>query len=570
MTESSTLLEVKNLMVSFPGGEGKDHVAVNRLHFELAPGECLGLVGESGSGKSLTALSLMQLLPSAARLGDGSSIRWRGQELVGLPKEKLRAIRGAQMGMVFQEPLSALNPVFTCGEQVAEVLRLHRGMNQAAARTEVLQWFERVRLPDVERIYRSFPHQLSGGQRQRVMIAMALCADPQLFIADEPTTALDVTVQRSILDLIAELREATGVAVLFISHDLGVIKQIADRVMVMQDGYVVESGSVNEVFSNPQHPYTQGLLACRPPLDFRLSRLPVIADFTEGEQAPGPVLETFRESPATYQVRQEALRAQPPILQVRELSVAFVTKRSWWGRPRQTVQAVREVSFDLFPGERLGLVGESGCGKTTLGRTIVRLQEASGGRVEYQQVDLTRLEENDLLPLRPQLQMVFQDPFSSLNPRMSIGEALLEPLRIHQRGQNEKERRAMVERMLERVGLLPEHFDRLPAAFSGGQRQRIGLARAMLLAPEVLICDESVSALDVSVQAQVLNLIRDLQEEMGCAVLFISHDLSVVKFMCDRVLVMQAGSIVEDGPVEEVFRAPKHPYTQTLLAAIPR
>ncbi len=564
------LLEVKNLRFSF--GEGDDQLlAIDDVSFSLTAGESLGIVGESGSGKSLTALSLIRLCPDAGRFDSGRII-WEGSDLLSLAERDVRQIRGKRISMIFQEPLSSLNPVLRCGEQVVEALRLHLGLTKEKAAERAKHWFERVQLRDPDRIFRSYPHELSGGQRQRVMIAMALCTSPDLLIADEPTTALDVTVQRSILDLLNDLRKELGTTLIFISHDLAVIRQIADRVLVMQSGKIIEEGMVDAVFSKPKHPYTTGLLLCRPPLDNRLRRLPTVGDSLERDEDLDLVtfINQFAESAGEYEERSSLLEQRPVLLKAEGLSVWFSNEKNWLGRARSYVKAVDDVSFSLRQGERLGIVGESGSGKTTLGRAILRLSEARAGQIIFEGENILELSEQEFRGFRPQMQMVFQDPFSSLNPRMTIGNALMEPLSIFEPEQSTIERKEKVVAYLEKVGMQADHFDRYPHEFSGGQRQRIGLARAILLQPKLLICDESVSALDVSVQAQVLNLIRDLQEEYLFSVIFISHDLSVIKFIADRVLVMKEGKVVERGGVEELFANPKETYTKELLAAIPR
>ncbi|MEZ4987525.1 MAG: ABC transporter ATP-binding protein [Saprospiraceae bacterium] len=560
------LVRFEDWTISFPSPEGR-FLAVESLNGVIFPGESVGIVGESGSGKTLTALSVMQLLPMTAQ--SEGKVLWDGAtDLKTAAAPALRALRGKEVGMVFQEPLSSLNPVMKCGEQVAEVLRTHLGLDRRGARAATLEWFEKVQLTDVERIYNAWPHQLSGGQRQRVMIAMALCAKPRLLVADEPTTALDVTVQQAILELLAQLRAELGIAILFISHDLGVVRKICDRVWVMQHGKVVEHGKVAQVFLQPQHPYTKGLLACRPSVQTRQQRLLTVADFvsqTEESKLPASESEIREEA---VQARQATLANQPILLQAEYLRVVYATQRNWLGKVVATVNGLDDVSLYLRKGETLGVVGESGSGKTTLGKALLRLLPLQSGIIHFQGTDLAALSEKQLLPLRPRIQMVFQDPFSTLNPRMTIGEWLTEPLYVHFPEWTTATVKERVAGMLNRVGMDASALARYPKDFSGGQRQRIGIAAALLLAPEVLICDESVSALDVSVQAQVLNLLRDLQAESGFSMIFISHDMAVIRFLADRVMVMQKGKVVETGPADEVFLQPAHSYTQLLLNAV--
>ncbi|PHN06179.1 ABC transporter ATP-binding protein [Flavilitoribacter nigricans] len=550
--------------------------AVDGISFDLIRGETLGIVGESGSGKSITALSLMRLVPAPGEIVEGRILFFpadpdQSVDLVALPEARMRTFRGKRLSMIFQEPMSSLNPLLRCGEQIAENLGMHTAGSGKDLREEVIGWLRKVQLSDPERIYRSYPHQLSGGQKQRVMIAMAMCTHPDILIADEPTTALDVTVQKAILELIASLQQEMGTAVIFITHDLGVIGQIADRSLVMHRGQIVEQGSVQQLFENPQHPYTKGLLACRPPLDYRLTRLPVVADFWAGEDAEPPVppqLEKIDRT-ATRQ-RLEELEAQSPLLEVRNLKTWFTGTTSFWGQPRSYVKAVDDVSFVVYPGETLGLVGESGCGKTTLGRSILRLEEPSAGRVDFNGQSVTDADERELKALRKEIQIIFQDPYASLNPRMMVGAAIIEPMLVYGIGENEKDRKDRTRQLLEQVGLLPEHFHRYPHEFSGGQRQRVCIARALAVNPRFIVCDEAVSALDVSVQAQVLNLLQSLREQHGLTYIFISHDLSVVKFMSDRILVMKDGKIVESGPADEIYFHPQADYTRELIAAIPK
>jgi peptide/nickel transport system ATP-binding protein len=480
--------------------------------------------------------------------------------------------------MIFQEPMTSLNPLHTCGNQVAEAIRLHKKISKQQARKQAIALFERVRIPDPEQAYDKYPHELSGGQKQRVMIAMAISCGPRLLIADEPTTALDVTVQKTILELLRELQQEMGMSVVFITHDLGVIAEIASRVAVMYKGNIVEEGTVAELFHHPKHPYTKGLLACRPPLEKRLRRLPVVRDFMETD-ADGGVTEKAADVNAFVQAlelpeeemlaREQMLAERPPLLKVEGLSTWFPQKRSFLGKVDKWTKAVDNVSFEVREGETLGLVGESGCGKTTLSRTLLRLVEPTGGSIYYKGRDLRSLSPREMRNMRKHIQLIFQDPYSSLNPRITVGRAILEPMKVHGLYQNDAARKEKVLELLEKVNLLPEHYDRYPHEFSGGQRQRIVIARALALNPEFIICDESVSALDVSVQAQVLNLLMQLQKEFNFTYIFISHNLSVVHFMSDRMMVMNKGKIEEMGPARQVYHHPASAYTRHLIAAIP-
>ncbi len=568
------LLEISDLEVTFRADTGEVQ-AVRGLCFDLYRGETLGIVGESGSGKSVTGLSLMRLLPSTGVEVKGMIRFYHASgeaiDLLQLPESEMRQYRGNELAMIFQEPMTSLNPVLRCGEQVAEAIRLHRKLDTRAAKSEVLSWFEKVKLPEPKRMYEAYPHQLSGGQKQRVMIAMALSCEPAALLADEPTTALDVSVQKSILDLLRDLQAELGIAIVFISHDLGVIAEIADRVLVMQQGQIVEEGKVANVFQHAQHPYTQGLLACRPALDYRLRRLPLVRDFLEhGATNFKDKIEHLKISPLDSADRLKHLQMQTPILKVEGVKVWFPVQKNIWGKPKDYVKAVDGVSFDVYPGETLGLVGESGCGKTTLGRAILRLTEPTAGQVYFDGHNLSACSDQEMQGLRQQLQIIFQDPYSSLNPRLTIGEAIIEPMRVHQTGHNEAERRDRAIDLLQTVGMEAVHLQRYPHEFSGGQRQRICIARALALEPRFIICDEMVSALDVSVQAQVLNLLLELRELYQLTYIFISHDLSVVKQMSDRMLVMNAGKIEAYGPADAIYANPQSDYTRKLIAAIPK
>jgi peptide/nickel transport system ATP-binding protein len=561
------MLSVSNLTVQFKTQNGLFD-AVKSISFNLAKGETIGIVGESGSGKSVTSLALMRLLDKSSSVIKGNATL-DGISLCELSEEEMRAVRGNKMAMIFQEPMTSLNPVLTCGFQVAEAIQLHLGLNTAAAKAQTIKLFQEVQLPRPEAIFDSYPHQLSGGQKQRVMIAMALSCDPELLIADEPTTALDVTVQKTIIDLLKKLKDERGMSLIFISHDLAVVNEIADRVLVMYKGEIVEQAAAKQLFSNPQHPYTKGLLACRPSVKYHLKKLPVIADFLDKDVTINDIRHQYNYPKTDIAERKKKLYSQQPLLQVKELSTWFPVSSGIFGQSTNVVKAVNNVSFDVYPGETLGLVGESGCGKTTLGRSILRLIEPTAGNIYFEGNDLRKLKKNDLRAMRRDIQIIFQDPYSSLNPRLTVGESIMEPLQVHNLYNNNTQRKQRVLELLERVNLQPEHFDRYPHEFSGGQRQRIVIARALALQPKFIICDESVSALDVSVQAQVLNLIRKLQEEFNLTYIFISHDLSVIKHISDRMMVMNAGQIVEIGDPDEIYNEPKEDYTKRLIEAIP-
>lgn len=583
MSEKKLLLEVKNLVTEFHTEEGVVR-AVNDVSFDIYRGETVGIVGESGSGKSVTSLSIMQLIPiPPGKISQGEiiyhTIDGKQIDLLQLQEDEMRKYRGNDISMIFQEPMTSLNPVFTCGDQVAEAIILHQKVSKERAKEITLEMFEKVQLPTPPRIFDAYPHQLSGGQKQRVMIAMAMSCDPDVLIADEPTTALDVTVQKTILELMNDLKSELDSSVIFITHDLGVIGEIADRVIVMYRGSIVETGTVLDIFKNPKHPYTRSLLACRPPLGKRLSKLPTVADFMqEDEQGNITELSTsvedainqFIVSPAQTQARFDKLQQNEPILEVKNLKTWFPTKTNFFGKPTEWVKAVNDVSFDVYEGETMGLVGESGCGKTTLGRSILRLAPTVGGEVIYKGKSILDMSKGDLKEMRKNMQIIFQDPYSSLNPRMTIGNAIMEPMDVHGIYESKTARKNKVNELLNTVGLNEKQFSRYPHEFSGGQRQRICIARALALNPQFIICDESVSALDVSVQAQVLNLLLELREEYNFTYIFISHDLSVVKFMSDRMVVMNKGEIEEMGKADDIYNNPQKEYTQRLISAIPK
>jgi peptide/nickel transport system ATP-binding protein len=561
------MVNVENLNVQFLNQEDNSLVnAVNNVSFKIDRGKVLGIVGESGSGKSVTSFSLMRLLDeSTARIA--GKIEFNQVNLLQLSSEEIRSYRGNQISMIFQEPMTSLNPVFTCGSQVQEVIMLHQKSSRQAAKQKTIDLFKEVQLPRPENIYDSYPHQLSGGQKQRVMIAMALSCNPDLLIADEPTTALDVTVQKMILQLLSKIKEERQMTMIFISHDLAVISEIADQVAVMYKGEIVEQGPAADLFNHPQHPYTRGLLACRPNPEILVKKLPIVADFLDADAHHLPVISPL--SQLEIKARRTHLYAQKPLLEVHNLSTWFPIKRGMFGKPTDFVKAVDNISLEVFPGETLGLVGESGCGKTTLGRSILRLVEPNAGQILFNGTDLLSLNRTALRRARRDIQIIFQDPYSALNPKITVGNAILEPLEVHHLYDNHTSRKKHVMELLERVGLTPAHFNRFPHEFSGGQRQRIVIARALALQPKFIICDESVSALDVSVQAQVLNLLKELQQDFGLTYIFISHDLAVVKHISDRMIVMNKGKIEEAGFPEDIYNHPKALYTRNLIAAIP-
>ena len=579
---SKTLLEFNNLVTEFHT-EGTTVKAVNDISFTLNKGETVGIVGESGSGKSVTSLSAMRLIPSPPGKISGGEIIFHKKngekvDLLKASEEEMRSYRGNDIAMIFQEPMTSLNPVFTCGDQVLEAIMLHQKIDKNQAKKLTIDLFKKVQLPDPERIYSTYPHQISGGQKQRVMIAMAMSCEPSVLIADEPTTALDVTVQKTILQLMQNLQKEQDMGIMFITHDLGVIAELADKVVVMYKGKIVEQGNVWDIFTDPKHPYTKGLLACRPPLEKRYSFLPTVSDFMKIDKSGNIIdnnvsVDDFTKklvvSDKERKEKQKKLFAKEPVLRLQNLKTYFPIRNGFFGGISNYVKAVNDVTFDVYPGETLGLVGESGCGKTTIGRTILRLEEPTEGSMIYKGQDIAKMNADELRSFRKEVQIIFQDPYSSLNPRMTIGNAIMEPMQVHNILNSDEERKEKVKELLTKVSLDPSHFYRYPHEFSGGQRQRIGIARALAVNPKFIICDESVSALDVSVQAQVLNLLNDLKEEFGLTYIFISHDLSVVKYMSDRMVVMQEGKIEEMGDADQIYNTPKTEYTKRLIDAIP-
>ncbi|HVZ97700.1 MAG TPA: ABC transporter ATP-binding protein [Chitinophagaceae bacterium] len=562
------LLEIKNLSVDFITDAGKFE-AVKNISFAVHKGETIAIVGESGSGKTVTSLSILQLLPvPPARYRTGKILYSEKEnepaDILQFNKKELQQLRGNQISMIFQEPMTSLNPVQTCGSQVIEALQLHKNLTVKEAREVTVDLFDKVKLPHPSSILHRYPHQLSGGQKQRVMIAMAVSCNPSLLIADEPTTALDVTVQKAILQLLKELQQQQHMSIMYITHDLGLVAEIADSVIVMYKGEIVEMNPTREIFTHPQHPYTRALISCRPSPALKRKRLPVISDYMQGN------LETNHGEIFFNQKDDKAAADKKDVLKVESLKVYFPLKRSITGKILNEFRAVDDVSFSVKQGEVVGLVGESGCGKTTLGRTLLRLIEPTSGNIFLNNKNIAHIPEDKLRKMRKNIQIIFQDPYGSLNPRITIGDAINEPMKVHNILPSEKMRKEKIMELLEKVDLKPEHFNRYPHEFSGGQRQRICIARALSLDPEFIICDESVSALDVSVQAQVLNLLNDLRQELGFTCIFISHDLGVVHYISDRIMVMQAGKIAEEGSADDIYFRPKNSYTQQLIAAVPK
>ncbi len=569
------VLKIENLSVEFPLEKGRLK-AVDSISFEVTRGETLGIVGESGSGKSVSALSIMRLIDAPGKASAEKILFNEGENWVDLNKlreNELRKYRGKRISMIFQEPMTSLNPVITCGKQITEAIILHQKVSKKKARQKTIELFKEVLLPRPEHIFKSYPHQLSGGQKQRVMIAMALSSLPDILIADEPSTALDVTVQKSILDLLKFLQKKYQMSIIFITHDLGVIAEIAQRVIVMNQGKIVEENDIKSIFLNPKHSYTKGLIACRPNLNRKQSRLLTIADFihADSEYSVEQLIKsiTVKEKESEKQLLRKYASGKS-ILKVQNLSTYFPGEKQLLKKGKQWIKAVDDVSFEVYPSETLGLVGESGCGKTTLGRSIIRLIEPTSGWIFYKDQNINAYSKSELRELRKEFQIIFQDPYSSLNPRKTIGSAVLEPMQVYNLHQNNKTRKEKAIELFEKVYLKPDQFNRYPHELSGGQRQRVCIARALSLEPKFIICDESVSALDVSIQAHILNLLSELKEEFLFTYIFISHDLSVVKHMSDRMAVMQNGKIVEIGDTEKIYNHPKVEYTKKLINAVPK
>lgn len=572
MAGSYPLLEINDLSIDFES-EQQTTSALQNISLVVHRGETVAIVGESGSGKSVTSLSILRLLPTPPAIIKTGNILFSAdglqqKDLVKTTEDEMRDLRGNQISMIFQEPMTSLNPVFTCGDQVREAILVHRKISREEARTHTIKIFEQVRLPNPELIFDRYPHELSGGQKQRVMIAMAISCNPALLIADEPTTALDVTVQKTILELLKDLQKEYSMGLIFISHDLAIVAALADRIIVMYKGKIVEEGATKQILHQPRHAYTKSLLACRPQLHAKGERLPVVTDFLTINEDGGLIEKAFAPPSQTSPVISSA-HVGAELIRVSDLEVKYPLRENMFGKTLEYLHAVNRVSFSVFEGETLGLVGESGCGKSTLGRAILRLIEPDGGKVFFRGDDMAGFSKEKLRHVRKEMQIIFQDPYSSLNPRITVGRAILEPLEVHGLFASNKERINRVYELLEKVDLKPAHFNRYPHQFSGGQRQRVVIARALALNPSFVICDESVSSLDVSVQAQVLNLLNQLKKEFGFTIIFISHDLSVVRYLSDRIMVMQKGKIVESGNSEKIYLSPESEYTRKLIGAIP-
>lgn len=556
------LLNINDLSISFFSKKRETEI-IHNISYRLNSNEILGIVGESGSGKSVSSLAILGLLPKKISKITSGTIHFNGQDLSSLSQKEFQNIRGNEIAMIFQEPMSSLNPSMTCGKQVIEILLQHTNLSKAEAKTETLSLFEKVKLPLPDRIYNAYPHEISGGQKQRVMISMAIACKPKLLIADEPTTALDVTVQKEIIELLKQLQVEEQMSIIFISHDLALVSEIADRIVVMYKGAIVEQGHVTDIFHKPQHTYTKALLSSKPSLDIRLKRLPTIKDFMEGNSLT-ETIDTTKRTEA-----HNILYSKPPLLEIVNLEKEYLTKSGWFGK-QDSFKAVNQVSFKLYEGETLGLVGESGCGKSTLANAILLLDRPTKGQIMYNGIDITTLNTPKVRQLRKDIQIIFQDPYASLNPRIPVGKAIIEPMKVHGIGTSDSHRKEKVLELLLKVGLDESYFNRYPHEFSGGQRQRIGIARAIALEPKLIICDESVSALDISVQAQVLNLLNDLKDNFGFTYIFISHDLAVVKYMSDQLLVMNKGKVEEIDDADIIYENPKKEYTKKLIHAIPK
>ena len=553
-----SILSIQNLSIAFNGNE-----VIHNISYHLNPNEILGIVGESGSGKSVSSLAILGLLPKRISKITSGTIVYKGVDITQATPKTFQNIRGHKIAMIFQEPMSSLNPSMTCGKQVQEILLQHTNLSKQEAKAETLVLFEKVKLPNIKRVFKAYPHEISGGQKQRVMIAMAIACKPDILIADEPTTALDVTVQNDIILLIKDLQKETKMSVIFITHDLALISEIADRVLVMYKGEIVEQGTIETIFKNPKNDYTKALIRSRPSLNERLKVLPTIQDVLDDNIKTDIITSEERKT------SHDILYSKPPLLEVINVEKRYISKPSWFSKPK-TFKAVNDVSFKLYEGETLGLVGESGCGKSTLGNAILQLDKVTSGTILYNGVDITKLSRLEIRKLRKDIQIIFQDPFASLNPRMPVGKAIMEPMRVHQLFSTDATRKTKVIEILQRVGLSKDYFNRYPHEFSGGQRQRIGIARTIALQPKLIVCDESVSALDISVQAQVLNLLNELKADFGFTYIFISHDLAVVKYMADQLLVMNNGKIEELGDADAIYSNPKTEYTKKLIEAIPK
>ncbi len=556
------LLKVDKLCINFKNKDKKIEV-IKSISFSVYENEILAIVGESGSGKSVSSLAIMGLLPERISEISSGSINFNNTDILSYSKKDFQNLRGNAIAMIFQEPMSSLNPSMTCGKQVQEILLQHTNLSKQEAKAETLVLFEKVKLPNIKRVFKAYPHEISGGQKQRVMIAMAIACKPDILIADEPTTALDVTVQKDIIRLIKDLQKETKMSVIFITHDLALISEIADRILVMYKGEIVEQGTIETIFKNPKNDYTKALISSRPSLNERLKVLPTIQDVLDDNIKTDIITSEERKT------SHDILYSKPPLLEVINVEKRYISKPSWFSKPK-TFKAVNDVSFKLYEGETLGLVGESGCGKSTLGNAILQLDKVTSGTILYNGVDITKLSRLETRKLRKDIQIIFQDPFASLNPRMPVGKAIMEPMRVHQLFSTDAARKTKVVEILQRVGLSKDYFNRYPHEFSGGQRQRIGIARTIALQPKLIVCDESVSALDISVQAQVLNLLNELKADFGFTYIFISHDLAVVKYMADQLLVMNNGKIEELGDADAIYSNPKTEYTKKLIEAIPK
>lgn len=561
MEKAQPLLSVRDLRIAFGNKKDKKEI-VHGITFDLYSNKILGIVGESGSGKSITSLAIMKLLPKK-NVSISGEILFEDKNLLSLGEKQIRNIRGKEISMIFQEPMSALNPSMKCGKQVAEVIQLHTRKSYAQAKTACLELFKKVKLPRPEELYNSYPHQLSGGQMQRIMIAMAIACKPKLLIADEPTTALDVTVQKEILQLLKDIQQETGMAMIFISHDLNLVSQVADDILVLYQGKMIEKATSKTIFSNPKEEYTKALIAARPSLHIRLEKLPTITSYKNNDFIPKEITPTDRAR------RHKEMYLQPPLLEVHGLKKHYFSNIGFFSKT-QTVRAVNNVSFSVYEGETLGLVGESGCGKSTLGKTIMQLETATSGSIRYRGAEITNLSKEAIRKLRKEIQIIFQDPYASLNPRLTIGTAIMEPMEVHGLIKNRQEAKNKTIELLNKVGLDAGFFKRYPHELSGGQRQRVGIARTIAVQPKLIICDESVSALDISVQAQVLNLLNALKKDFGFTYIFISHDLAVVKYMSDQLMVMNNGKIEELGDADEIYASPQSVYTKKLIDAIPK